>query len=189
MDVVEDEAVAQDWFGPEPAVGTAGGSDGKGVVEVLPPPPPPQPLSSDEGGAPPPPPQPLDDDPGLWAEAAVPQEGSVHRVCTVGHLSWCSVCRWARPSTSRARWPAECDPAAVRAEFAGDANRVQLAHPVIFVRGLCLCLRCGAFSGKRLFKLAGPHCQATTVGKREPRRVFAGQRLTMVGQWPLEKLE
>ena len=140
-----------------------------------------------EGGVTPPPPYDEGADPVQLAAATRPMAGPIHRVCTVGALSWCSPYRWARPSTSRVEWPLVCERAAVEAEFAGDAARVQLVHFVVYIRGLALFLRRGAFSSKRLFRLAGAHCQVTTTERRELRRVFAGRLPTMVCQWPLEK--
>ena len=63
---------------------------------------------------------------------------------------------------------------------------MQLVHPVLFVRGLVLCLRCGAFSTKRLFRLGTASCTPTAAGKKELRRVFGGLLPTKVCNWPLE---
>ena len=152
--------------------------------------------SSVVGGAPPPPPPPFvdeagrdeedEDDPVLLAAAAAPQAAEAHQVCSVGQLSWCSSCRWARPSGSRAPWPAACNMEEVKSEFAGDSARIQLVHPVVFVRGLALCLRCGAFSTKRLFRLSTTACTPTAAGRRELRRVFGGRLPTKVRGWPLD---
>ena len=83
-------------------------------------------------------------------------------------------------------WPAECDRSLVEAEFAGDSSRVQLVHPVVFVRGLALCLRCGAFSTKRLFRPGTATCVPTAAGRKELRRVFRGLLPTKVRHLPLE---
>ena len=147
-----------------------------------------------EAAAPPPPPPPFvngeadddNDDPVELAAAAVPRAADGHRVCSVGQLVWCSACRWARPSGSRASWPETCDRSLVEAEFAGASSRVQLVHPVVFVRGLALCLRCGAFSTKRLFRLGTASCTPTAAGRKELRRVFGGRLPTKVKHWPLD---
>ena len=147
-----------------------------GDSEELTPPPPPPPYSADDH----------EEDPVLLAAGAVPSSVSGHRVCRVGQLAWCASCRWARPSGSRAPWPATCDKSLVEAEFAGDPSRVQLVHPVVFVRGLAICLRCGAFSTKRLVRLGTASCTPTAAGRKEIARVLRGRLPHKVRQWPLE---
>ena len=155
------------------------GGHARSGAEAVEPPPPPPPFIDDEADN-------ENEDPVELAAAAVPRAAAGHRVCSVGQLVWCSSCRWARPSWSRAAWPEACDRSLVEAEFAGDPSRVQLVHPVVFVRGLALCLRCGAFSTKRLFRLGTATCVPTVAGRKELRRVFRGRLPTKVRHLPLE---
>ena len=63
---------------------------------------------------------------------------------------------------------------------------MQLVHPVVFIRGLVLCLRRGAFSTKRLFRLGTAACTPTAAGRKELKRIFRGLLPTKVRHLPLE---
>ena len=107
----------------------------------------------------PPPPDPGEEYEALVRSRPVRRQG-VHEVCSSGRLQWCRLCRHACHDGGLQQWPSSCSFEVVRASFAGDASRIQLPHDVVFIRGAVFCLKCGACSTKRLFKLGGVPCAA-----------------------------
>ena len=128
-------------------------------------------------------------DPGEQYEALVRQRPSrrigSRMVVESGSLQWCLVCRAASHTGGLGRLPAECSFERVRASFAGDAARIQLPHDVVYIHGAVVCLRCGACSTSRLFKLAGAKCQASAFGAKELRRILGGGLPSNLHRWPL----
>ena len=197
---LEDEAVGREWFADTPsgevhgedAAGEGGharsgalgeGAAGEGAfpssASSLPALPREAPHGADLGGDPRPAvraPAPPPPDPGEEYEALVRSRPArrlgAHRVVTSGHLQWCLACRSACRTGGLEQLPAVCSLEAVRATFAGDTARIQLPHDIVFVHGAAFCLKCGACSTRRLFKLAGPVCRPTAFGLKELRRFW-----------------
>ena len=136
----------------------------------------------------PPPPDPGEAYEALVRARPVRRQG-VHEVCSSGHLQWCRLCRHACHDGGRQHWPSSCSFEAVRATFAGEASRIQLPHDVVFIRGAVFCLKCGACSTKRLFKLGGPICRPSSFGLKELKRVLGGHLPSNLDRWPLASVE
>ena len=147
------------------------GAPGTAVVPVVPPPP----------------------EPGEMYEALVRARPAravgAHKVCTSGALQWCISCRAACRTGGLERLPGRCAWGEVRATFAGEAARIQAPHDTVFLHGAAFCLRCGACSTSRLFKLGGAACRPSAFGAKELKRVLSGGMPSNLDRWPLAPVE